>query len=384
MPVLKGILRASSFQKKLQDLNFDDEDEEEMEDVIVSKPPRFRRQNSQIRAKIVRHPVDQREDESPHQNRDLLMNHTDERINMSVTFCDDEADNIIHEAVTFDFVPPSDEVFEDSVEVTIEEFMEAGKNKNKHREDSDSETSIASSDRLFDSSFDDETSDSQSSAYRRKKAARLLARKKKAEKILKAARAAERKARAAEKKARKEMYRQAAQQRAQERIQETINLLEEAKAVQGLIDSQFTKQMAALQTKLPKQQEVIELKELPKEAELFSPPPVRAGLIVSDNFGYEKNRSDDRGDGDSTVEAESIHSCKTDEDEEDFDRILESRPGIVKPTPKADPVTNAWNEIVEIASDIKYSFTHPDDDNDDDSFDGSASHASNHKQARKS
>jgi hypothetical protein len=377
MPVLKGILRASSFQKKLQDLDFDDDAEEEMEDVIVSKPPRFRRQNSRIRTKIVRRPVDQREDESPHRNRDLLMNHTDERINMSVTFCDDEADNMIHEAVTFDFVPPSDEVFEDSVEVTVEEFMEAENKKYKHREYFDSEASLASSDGLFDSTFDEETSDSQSSALKRKKAARHRAKKKIAEKILKAARAAER-------KARKEIYRQAAQQRAKERIQETISLLEEAKAVQGLIDSQFTKQMAALQTKIPKHQAAIELKELPKEIELFSPPPVRAGLLVADNFGCDKNRSDDRADGDSTVEAESVQSSKSDEDEEEVDKILESRPGFVKPTPKADPVTNAWNEIVEIASDMKYSFTHPDDGNDSDSIDdGSASHASRH-QRRKS
>jgi hypothetical protein len=376
MPVLKGILRASSFQKKLQDLNFDDDARDEMEDVIVSKPPRFRRQGSRIRTKIVRHPVDQREDESPHRNRDLMMNQTDERINMSVTFCGDAADNMIHETVTFDFVPPSDEVFEDSVELTVEEYMEAEKKKYQQREQSDSEVSLASSDGLLDSSFDEETSDSQSSALKRKKAARLRAKKKKAQKILKAAKAAER-------QARKDMYRRVAQQRAKERIQETISLLEEAKAVQGLIDSQFTKQMAVLQTKIPKNQAVIELKQLPKEIELFSPPPVRAGLLVADNFGYDKNRSDDRADGDSTVEAESVQSSKSYEDEEELDNILESRPGIVKPTPKADPVTNIWNEIVEIASDIKYSFTHPDDENDSDPIDaGSAFHVSDHQRKK--
>lgn len=372
MPSLKGILRTNSRLKQVCD--YDDD-----ATVNVVRPPIVRRKKpsrAPSPAPALQDTKSVEEDETRLDKAisfdERSLQPQDERINMSVTFEDAVGDDISM-AVTFEdqrVVPKPhqsvDLIFEESVEMSINDFMTMQSKPAPEEGDSDAE--IADKDfpnweesscpTLYDKAtaknkvkeeeiqkFELDDDDDSPTLYDKKTAKQRLkaeavakkaaekaaekaeanrkkaeekaeAERKEAEKIAKAEREA---AETAEKIAqeeevrRKERLRKIAEKTAKERLQQTLKLVEEARKAEHKLDHQFARQFTVAKVKATPKDKYKDPNDRPKK--IFVPPPIRARMKLVDDYGLARGHSGEYGED--YLDEEEEESEREEEEEEE-------------------------------------------------------------------
>jgi hypothetical protein len=143
-----------------------------------------------------------------------------------------------------------------------------------------------------------------------------------------------------------------------------VDIVAEALAAQEKLDAEVAEIKARALNETVKS--VVKVVDSP--AKLVIPPPMKENMQLADNFDcreeasvdpnfdYENSKLDN---GEQLVNQGEDSDNDDDENPEKSDDEVEflSRPGYIKPAPKFTGVKKAWDEVTELAEDLRYTFS---------------------------